>query len=224
MKRFYALTNHCHFNDLSYVIGVLLGDASVYRSHRGQIHPITGKICKIYTIELKVADRQFAETFASRLDHVIHRPNHRRWHVFPVTQFNNTYWRHVVRSSSFGAWWKSLGPESLCKYALNYPIDFLAGLYDSEGNLTMHKNGRWIREIRIFTVSTPTCDLACKAIRLLGLNAHYRVFRPKGTTVSLPSGKTTVSTKTLYVILPSPYRKFFEHVQSSIPRKNPPRL
>ena len=150
---------------------------------------------------------------------MLHRPEARRWHVFPVTRDGNTYWRHVVRSCSFGAWWNSISPKTLCEYALKYPADFLTGMYDSEGSLSMAKT--WIKEIRIFTASASTRDLTCDAIRALGLNAHYRIFRPRGTKVSIPGGKTTISTKDLYVVLPSPYRDFFKHVQSSISRKNP---
>ena len=218
MKKFYALQNECHYNDLAYVIGVLLGDACIYRSHHNQLHYATGKPTEIYTIELRVKDKEFAETFAKRLDIVLHRPEYRRWHIY---QTKNGFWRMVVRSSSFGKWWKTIDQETINYYALKSPSDFLMGLYDSEGNLSMHKNNRWIGAIRIFTIKSTTRDLACEALKQLGLNSYWKIFRPKGKHVALPGGRTIVSSHDLYSIHPSPFRKFFEYIHSSIPRKNP---
>ena len=219
MKKFYALGNKCHYNHLSYVIGVLLGDACVYRSHHNHLHPITNKPTEIYTIELSVKDKKFAETFAKRLDIVLHRPECRRWHIY---QTKKEFWRVCVRSSSFGKWWKTIDQETINYYALKSPSDFLMGLYDSEGNLSMHKNNKWISAIRIFTIKSTTRDLACEALKQLGLKSYWKIFRPKGKRVTLPGGKTIISKHDLFSIHPSPFRKYFEHIYSSIPRKNPP--
>jgi len=210
MGRFYSLANKCHWNHLSYVIGVLLGDGCIYESHYRNIHPYWGFNYNVstYTIEMTVKDKSFAEEFCQRLDMVLYRSEYRRHHIY---QTSKGYWRVCMRSRSFGLWWNSLIQAELETYALAHPPDFLRGIYDSEGNLSSSN-------LRIFTTDIWIKDIVCKAVTLLGLQASPRIFRPAGNKVhgNVYNG---ISNKDLWVVHISPRQEFLSLVGSSIPRK-----
>lgn len=221
--RFYAFNGGetKHLDDLSYVLGVMIGDACLYRSPI--THYRTSKPSYNWTIELHVRDLEFAQKFSERLSHVLKRPESRRptTLVSSRTDIRRSGMHRVCkRSQSFGDWYTGLSPEEFATHALRHPADFLAGLYDSEGNLSMRKDGS-INEIRILTASESTRDLAVRALDMLGVGGKWRLFRKAGTPVRI-AGQPAHSGKDLFVVSPRNYRAFFQHVRSSIPRKNPP--
>jgi len=103
---------------LSYVIGVIIGD--------GCVSKYDGK----YSIILNVTDKPFALCFQQALQRLgLHPwvtsglPKAKRKRCFRVTAMSNI----------FGEWFNSLRGDKISVIASSYPIDFLRGFYESEG-------------------------------------------------------------------------------------------
>ncbi len=217
MRKFYGLRDCKKPKELAYVIGVLLGDACVYRMKYKNNY--TQKRGVSWRIELQVTDKVFAERFAYSCGMILKRPEKRQVKVLGPTKRNRPgkpIYRVCIASSSFGEWWKSVGDAGKLKFALTNPANFLRGLYDSEGNLSYSGQAK-TPMARIFTCNQNTAMIAERCLESLGMRATITIFRKAGTPTNFG-----VSNKTLLQIVPRPARKFLAEVGSSIPRKNLP--
>lgn len=217
MKTFYGLANSKNPKELPYVMGVLLGDACIYRMKA--THYMTGKPSFTWRIDMSVIDKEFAERFAYSCGMILKRPERRNVHAYSAKARNKAgkkMYRVCVASASFGEWWTKLSWPKRLKFALKHPANFLRGMYDSEGSLSQMNNGRSF-VARIFTTNHKTAFVVNQCLIKLGLRGVTRVFRKRGRRTNFG-----VSNYDLLVIIPRPSRKFLQLVGSSIPRKNLP--
>lgn len=110
---------------LAYVLGVLLGDGSVYKSQsaRGSYS---------YHVSLYVKDRLFAEKFAEALTKIGLDP-----HVYI---YKNGYHRVQAINGGFYEWYKSLGLEQISSLVRGFEDRLVCGFYESEGSIGVNKS------------------------------------------------------------------------------------
>lgn len=104
--------------ELSYVIGVLIGDGSVYFQKR-----------KAYILQLRSKDRSFNEEFARCLGKLFKK----KVKVIPYEQRGKRYWHTSISSKAFYSWWKTRRQQRW-NIAIRFAGDFVRGFYDSEGS------------------------------------------------------------------------------------------
>ena len=111
--------------ELAYVIGVLLGDGSLYiNNHR-------------YKIGLGVKDLEFAEIFSKNMARLLNKKV-----VKPYWNKSINTWVVVYTSKAFYIWYKQQNLDTLksyIEYSRDTVANFLRGLYDSEGNHYVYK-------------------------------------------------------------------------------------
>lgn len=109
---------------LSYVIGVLIGD--------GCVSKYNGK----YNIILNVTDETFALSFKRALRELGLHP----WLNSAIPRNKSRkYFRVTAMSKTFGEWLNALTKEQISLAAHKYPTDFLKGFYESEGTASQHR-------------------------------------------------------------------------------------
>lgn len=158
---------------LSYVFGVLHGDGFLYH------HPTSNH----HYILMSITDRIFGESFQRALRilglraHMIPlKPNKARPNEKPQ-------WRVYASSRKFHELWNGLTSAERLEWGMNYPADFIRGVYESEGSLKYH---RTTLELSIYNTN--------KEMQ----SAIYRCLSEMGLTVkwyerTLKSGKTFVN-------------------------------
>jgi len=109
-------------NELAYVLGVLYGDGYTVKEHHHN-----------YDIELLVKDYEFAETFSKTMSKLLNKK-----YMKPVIwkKGRRNLIRVYYRSKAFYMWYKKQNLESLkqyIEYSKETLVNFLRGLYDSEG-------------------------------------------------------------------------------------------
>ena len=133
-RRPYAVYNPCNKKDIAYILGVILGDGSVFRT-KGKSR--WGGICHTWCIKLTSIDMTFIEKFKKSIVNVVKRPisPKRNPTVYPfLNKIGNKTYRISVVSKCFGEWYNSLSLKDIETLALGLsPEEFLAGMYDSDG-------------------------------------------------------------------------------------------
>lgn len=123
-------------SELAYIIGVLIGDGSLYVNRRH------------YGIRLKVKDLEFAETFSRAMAKTLNKK-----YVKPKLNKSNM-WVVTYSSKAFYTWYVEQTLETLklfIEYSRKTVASFLKGLYDSEGNYNIYKSHkRKYKRIRLF--------------------------------------------------------------------------
>jgi intein/homing endonuclease len=149
--------------ELAYVAAVLLGDGYVFeRRHH-------------YHIGLKVRSREFAESFAEALTKMGLRPKLRQ-------RKDNGMYVVTAQSRLFYEWFKGLRREEVEELASRFPLDFLRGLYESEGSITAHFNARYNKTyfgVVITNTSEWLISLAQRLINRLGFRTSVGTYRPR---------------------------------------------
>jgi hypothetical protein len=114
---------------LSYVVGVLLkGDGSVSQSiRRPHRHDASPRI--VYRIELKVKSMRFAEEFNLRFARVMDRPK-----VKILGPYGGRFQVQYF-AKQFFVWWKSQPARVFLRIARAFPVAYLRGRFDSDGNV-----------------------------------------------------------------------------------------
>lgn len=227
---FYALSNNCHRKELAYVIGVMLGDGCLYKIrgvNKGKT-PLPLGTYWSWRIELITVDRIFAEKFAACFSVCVKRPDARTSFkvLGPIDKGKGlklTY-RVTPASKVFGDWWFNVKSDVgyLRSVIGKHEIEFLRGLYDSEGSLVIQR-GKSINPtpvVRIFSQNRGTLELAQQCAVDIGMRGAIATFRPAGRVVTLPGGKEHVTTSSLMMFSPLPAREFLRIVGSTIARKN----
>ncbi len=110
---------------LAYVLGVLLGDGSVYkiRSARGS---------HSYHVSLYVKDRIFAEKFAVALTEIGLDP---RFYFC-----KNGFFRAEAINGGFYEWYKALSLEQICLLVRGCEDRLVCGFYESEGSIGVNES------------------------------------------------------------------------------------
>jgi len=112
--------------ELSYVLGVILGDGWV----RCQRNPSN------YTVGLNCNDKDFAEAFRTALQHIGLKPR---------MKFRGKQWVVWDCNKDFAEWSKSLSPPTIASFLVSNEMvkSFIRGFYDSEGSfeVTNKKQG-----------------------------------------------------------------------------------
>lgn len=155
--------------ELSYVIGVHLGDGSLHKKGNGK-----------YVIKLKVIDREFAEAFAKALE---------KLGIGATVGFERNpsrVDRYYAEGSNKALFQLLSGPrETLFSLASQYPPEFLRGFFDSEGF-------PWVSAGKTFNVgiSAVNSDLMVlyfvqESLKDLGIQSRIRKLYSKGHRVSI---------------------------------------
>ena len=151
---------------LSYILGVLHGDGFIYTGGGRR------------QIILSVTDQEFALSFARALNiigintfTIPIKPQHDGW---------KTQYKTVGESLRFIEYFNSLLVEERIKAGMMFPVDFIRGVYESEGSVKYHK-GRL--ELSIYTTSEILRNV---------LTAHLKTscYSVKNFSRILESGKT----------------------------------
>lgn len=114
--------------ELSYLLGVLKGDACIYETRHKKHYE--------HIIQLAVIDKEFAEYFVEVLEKIFCRRvsiiNYR-------DDRDRLFYKVIIRSKEFYEWYKSKTAEELYKIAEPFSNAFIKGIFDSEGNLCYFK-------------------------------------------------------------------------------------
>src|SRR5271157_2098874 len=119
----------CRFqssDELAYILGVMKGDGSAYAIQEQKI------------IQLEAKERAFVESFNNELAQLLHsRPM-----AIEYLPLHHTY-RIRKTSKVFFDWYVSRTRSEIEAIAMNYPLPFIRGFYESEGSVGRYgKNGK----------------------------------------------------------------------------------
>jgi len=149
--------------DLSYMLGVYLGDGWTYKYKNN------------YFIGLDTIDYEFAKSFYDSLKNLKLNPN-----VFKKK--NRKIWRTIASSKIFLKWLEELKFSKIRKIAYSYPEKFIKGLYESEGCLLRNYDKRVKKEylsIIIVSCEKETIELVKELIENLGFRPKLNLRLPK---------------------------------------------
>lgn len=144
--------NFKNISNLSYILGVILGDAWLYKYKNN------------YFIGLDALDKIFCISFFNSLKQLNLNPN-----IFP----KGRHWRTIASSKVFYDWFKKLKFQDIKKMALAQPISFLKGFYESEGCLLKSYNKKRDKSyflIIIVNTQKELIELAIVLLEKLGFN------------------------------------------------------
>jgi len=139
---------------LSYVLGVLLGDGSVYYHKRAGT----------YVICLKAKEKKFVESFRKALLQIGLYPS--------KLYFDKTCWSTRAYCLPFFSWYKSLRLNQIYNMVVEHPIEFLRGFYESEGSLNK-KTGR----VTIYNTNEILLKIVAKLIKQLGFDIGWYKYK-----------------------------------------------
>jgi len=177
---------------LCYILGAFLGDGNV-----------AGR-----KIRLRVTDKEFAEVFAQNLSQLGVRPTlvlkdrpQKNWK--PLW---HAYGSNKMLVDRLG----NITYEEIERFAIAYPLDFLRGIIDSEGNVGVYANSLGAKYARclIWNSDLRLLEIALSCINKLGYNAVIHDYRQcsKAYSLNLLGGSKKIV-------------KFVSEVNPSIPRK-----
>ena len=135
---------------LAYLLGALLGDGTVFSKGLRNI------------VSLKVNKYPFAYNVYEAMKSIGLRPTLRQ----SKNNHNGTMWLTCATSINFCKWYKSLTPEDIESIAKEYPLDFLRGFYEAEGNRYYDKHG--VLYIKISNKNARLLDICAKTLGRLG--------------------------------------------------------
>lgn len=109
---------------LSYVLGVCLGDGSVFKTKSN------GTVW--YVVVLEVKDREFAEEFHDCLENINLNPKSIELDYFQVRAYSKKFYKWYIKQDIDGI-------EKLVSQNEKFKASFIRGFYDSEGFLDIEK-------------------------------------------------------------------------------------
>jgi len=151
---------------LSYILGVLLGDGSVFKRK-------SGNGCYGHYIALTVKDEVFAREFAESLKAI---------GLDPLMSKNSRGY-HQVRATSveFYKWFKSLTLQKIKEIALKYPAEFVKGFWESEGTIIKDRRRKTYYSLRMSNTKISYLRLVKTALDRLGVKSKlYEKRRSNG--------------------------------------------
>lgn len=129
---------------LSYILGVLHGDGFLYSgSGRKQII-------------LSVTDKEFAYSFAAALNKI--GINTFTIPIVAQPEGWKPQWKTVGESLRFHEFFHSMSSEERISKGMKYPLDFIRGVYESEGSVKYHKGSL---EFAIYTTNKLLATIIC---------------------------------------------------------------
>jgi len=148
--------------DLSYILGVCLGDGSVTKC---------GKKC---VVELAATDYNFVQSFGASLRRIGLNPC---FGVIPPKEKNRTKYYIHAQSKVFYDWFKALTINDIENMVKDYIPQFVRGFYESEGSFAKRKHG--LSRLRIVNAKKDLIDLVARLIEKLGFKVSIRYHRDK---------------------------------------------
>ena len=189
---------------LSYVLGVIDGDGYVCLERKS----------RNFKVGLNTRDREFAEAFQMALKNIGLKAN---------IYFNKSskMWIVYAYSKPFYSWYRSLTVEEKRKLIQRFPVDYLRGLYDSDGSFYMCKSrkNRYPR-VMIYNSNIGLLNFARELLAKLGMKSYIHIVHKKGFK-SIINGKVAETKRDIYCLTLSlsDTRKFISIIKPSIPRK-----
>lgn len=183
--------------NLSYVLGVLLGDGCVGIYRKGREYRIT-----LHTHK----NPKFNSSFENALKSLGLNP-----HTHTVNDRDSKSglaFDTIAYSKVFVEWYKMRTHEDIENLAKMYPCDFLRGIYESEGWFSQEfQKGKWLRErVIICNTNDKLINLCKELIESLGFNARkyeYMFPRSKRMCFQLDIGKKGEACEFLKIVSPS---------------------
>ena len=155
--------------ELSYVIGVYLGDGSVHLKSNGR-----------YIIKLKVVDREFAEAFADAL---------KKLGIGVAVGFERDSTRvdrYYVEGSNKSLFQLLTGSRKrLFSLAREYPREFLRGFFDSEGFPVISVGKSFKVEVAAVNSDLEVLEFAQGPLEELGINSKISKLYSRGHRVTI---------------------------------------
>lgn len=154
--------------DLYYVLGVMLGD--------GGYNIQTSYGCTSYIIQLRTADKVFAESFKESLEKIgISGIN---LYLDGSPKLRHKHWKNLYAVFTscmlFIDWYRSLALEQIKKEISterSYAIAFIRGFYESEGNFSLNNN---VPCIRIYNKRRQLLGIVKEILECLGFHPTLR--------------------------------------------------
>ena len=153
-------------SELSYIIGVYFGDASLYYRKK------TGA----YYFRVKVIDKDFAEAVKDRLAKIGLKPT-----ISYVKEKTRSNRWHVEASSKSLYKFLSQDKEELFKIAEKYPEDFLRGFFDSEGSVFVDSKNPRICRIILGNYDLKLLEFSKDLLDKLDIHSTIYILKKKGT-------------------------------------------
>lgn len=165
--------------ELSYIIGVYLGDANITSTLRPLLRCKRNRP-KRHIIQLEAKDRDFVQRFARCLCKVLDRKKELPiWHLK-----KGTYGTHI------GSWhlhdFLSQNLDTLKPFIEAFPADFIRGLADSEGSVSLIKNRKYPNSkwgvVRIRNTNLTLLQYVQELLkRLFNINSKIYISAKKGS-------------------------------------------
>lgn len=156
-------------SSLAYILGVLRGDGFIY----------INKITNCHFVLLSVIDRAFAQQFFNALINIGLSP---KWIWLKPQQKNwSPQVKVYVESKQFVKWYKSMTLKIESSIINSFPLDFLRGMYDSEGSINWESK-------QLFTLGMVTTNKRTKyLVNSVLINQGFANVKKRERV--LPSGK-----------------------------------
>ncbi|NJE01107.1 LAGLIDADG family homing endonuclease [Thermococcus sp. JdF3] len=192
--------------ELSYVIGVYLGDGSIHRKSNGR-----------YLVKLKVIDEEFAKAFAESLQRLGVRTtvglesDSTRVDRFYVEGSNKTLFQLLSSSK-----------ETLFSLSERYPVQFLRGFFDSEGFPTVNAGKTFDVKVGVVNSDVQVLKFAKKLLKELGIRSRMVKLYSKGHEFTI-RGEVYTSNVDMFVLWISRFGdvvSFYENVGFTATRKS----
>ena len=169
--------------ELSYIIGVYLGDGSIHKKNNGR-----------YLIKLKVIDKDFAEAFAEAL---------RKLGISVTLRFErdktrvNRFYVEGSNKTLFQLLQKS--PDELMSLAEKYPREFLRGFFDSEGFPTVYPGKTFTVQVAAVNSDVATLKFAKKMLAEMKIRSRIVKLYSKGHKLTI-RGKEYTSNVDMFIL------------------------
>lgn len=179
---------------LSYVLGVLYGDGYTY-IHRNS-----------HVIGLKAKDREFVVAFCEAMNKINLHPY--------IDLQQRKYYRATISSKRFFEWFRKVELGKIESLVSGHEVDFIRGVFDSEGTLGRRKDKNWL-SLSINDTNFKLLQLIRKLLFKLGFRTNiYKI-----NMLNMPKSRKQYYHLRLLGGTPEATR-FLKLIQPSIPRKN----
>lgn len=151
--KFHCIPNLQPSNNLSYIIGVIMGDACVVNCK------IKNTKYYIRQVTLPVKRKEFADSFYDALKAI---------GLHPYYRFYREYHKVVASNKEFVLWYKKLTLDDIERIITGFEKDFIRGFYESEGSYYRQYNNRrkWVA---IGCIDLDKISLVSKIINKIGI-------------------------------------------------------
>lgn len=169
--------------ELSYIIGVIFGDASIHKTKQGH-----------YQTELKVQDEEFAGKFAKSSSKILSKnPNsiHKQGDYYR-TQFSSRLFYNFIKRRTL----QKLKPFIEFDF-----IEFLRGFFDSEGNPHIEAKNCFVVKIGAANTSLEILEYIRELlIEKIGIESRITICNKTGSKAMI-NGREIIRTKNVYRLM-----------------------